>query len=200
MIWFRYGLYIMNTNIPRLFIFIKNKAVLYIRTSFIFHSVCRLSNSFPSSMSQFWKSRNGIVIKRSFSSVWLTRLPSHSSFLSVHLQPSEQLDIDTHRTMWLTHSLWKNRGCEREKEKRKRDRECPSSQPLLCLTLCRYGFAQTLLLIRSLDWQTLRQRAAVCSVIRKCHVCGARVCVCVRVETYKQPRRSQCCLDVITPP
>lgn len=110
LVWFCYGLYIMNTNRPRLFIFIKNKAVLYIRTSFIFHSVCRLSNSFPSSMSQFWKSRNGIVIKRSFSSVWLTRLPSHSSFLSVHLQPSEQLDIDTHRTMWLTHSLWKNRG------------------------------------------------------------------------------------------
>lgn len=51
-VWFCYGLYIMNTNIPRLFIFIKNKAVLYTRTSFIFHSVCRLSNSFPSSMSQ----------------------------------------------------------------------------------------------------------------------------------------------------
>lgn len=195
LVWFCYGLYIMNTNIPRLFIFIKNKAVLYIRTSFIFHSVCRLSNSFPSSMSQCRKSRNGIVIKRLF-----FFCPTY--LIAISLRPSSAIRAirywHTSCSVTDTHSngsLWKNRGRERKK-----DGEYPSSQPLLCLTLCRYGFTQTLLLIRSLGWQTLRQRAAVCSVIHSYTQVSFLRLSCVRVETHKQPRRSQCCLAVITPP
>lgn len=60
------GLHITNTNIPRLFIFIKNKAVLYIRTRFVFYSMCRVSNSWTPSVSQCWKIRNRFVIKWHF--------------------------------------------------------------------------------------------------------------------------------------
>lgn len=148
LVWFCYGLYIMNTNIPRLFIFIKNKAVLYIRTSFIFHSVCRLSNSFPSSMSQCWKSRNGIVIKQLFF-FYPTSLIAISLLLSVRPSSAIRAIRYWHTSHNVTDTLFveKQRLGERE---RKKDRECPSLQPLLCLTLCRYGFTQTLRLIRSL--------------------------------------------------
>jgi len=191
LVWFCYGLYIMNTNIPRLFIFIKNKAVLYIRTSFIFHSMCRLSNSFPSSMLQCWKSRNGIVIKRLFffcptyviAISLLNSVRPSSAIRAIRYWHTSHNVTDTQSNG----SLWKNRGWEREEEKRKKDRECPSSHPLLCLTLCRYGFTQTLRLIRSLGWQTLRQRAAVCSVIHSYTQVSflRRLCVCVCVCAWR---------------
>lgn len=121
LVWFCYGLYIMNTNIPRLFIFIKNKAVLYIRTSFIFHSVCRLSNSFPSSMSQCWKSRNGIVIKQLFF-FYPTSLIAISLLLSVRPSSAIRAIRYWHTSHNVTDTLFveKQRLGERERKKKER--------------------------------------------------------------------------------